>query len=216
MRNSTISRSFGIGALALATLGFAGIAAAQSSSGAASGSGTGNATGSAMTQNQSANGSAMAPGKGGTVSARDSAFMKQAAQNNSMELVASQGALTKATSPDIKTFAQHMIDDHTKAGEELKALASSKGVEVSDKPSIAQSAKIKLLDAMSGASYDKRYAAMVGVSAHQDTVKLFQKASTGSKDADVKAFATKTLPTLQHHLEMAKSLKTASADAKSS
>lgn len=148
---------------------------------------------------------------GSKVAHVDSAFMKQAAQNNSTEIEASKLALTKASSADVKTFAQQMIDDHTKTGDEMKALASSKGVEVSDKPSLTQSAKIKLLDAMSGASFDKRYASFIGVSAHKDTVKLFQKEAANGKDADVKAFATKTLPALQHHLEMAESLKSSTA-----
>ncbi len=141
----------------------------------------------------------------------DAAFMKQAAQNNSTEIEASKLALTKASSAEVKAFAQQMIDDHTKTGEEMKALATSKGVEVADKPSMAQAAKIKMLSAMSGTNFDKHYAEIVGVAAHKDTVKLFQKESANGKDADVKAWATKTLPALQHHLEMAQGLKSNTA-----
>jgi putative membrane protein len=188
MRIPNIQRSFRNAALALASLAAVGVASAQTTTGAMSGD-------------------AAMPRNGAKVAGSDSAFMKQAAQNNSMEIVASKLALTKSTNADVKTFAQQMIDDHTKTGDEMKALASSKGVEVSDKPSVAQSAKIKLLETMSGPTFDKRYAAMIGVTAHQDTVKLFQKATTNVKDADVKAFASKTLPALQHHLQMAQELK---------
>jgi putative membrane protein len=69
-----------------------------------------------------------------------------------------------------------------------------------------QKAKLKLLDASDGAKFDQRYSETMGVAAHRDTIALFQKASTNAKDAEVKAFATKTLPTLQHHLEMARKL----------
>lgn len=194
MRKSSLQRSFGLGALALAALLAADLTVAQTT--------TTSSTASTTT-------------RGTKIAASDSAFLKQAAQNGNAEVEASKLALSKSSSTEVKTFAQQMIDDHTKVGEELKALASSKGVEVSDKPSVAQSAKIKLLDAMSGANFDKRYSSMIGVTAHQDTVRLFQKASGAAKDADVKAFATKTLPALQHHLEMAQALKSGTGGAKS-
>jgi putative membrane protein len=101
-----------------------------------------------------------------------------------------------------------MVDDHTKAGNELKALADAKGVKVPDEPSMAQKASITVLASQEGAKFDKNYSESIGVKAHEDTVKLFKKAAADAKDADIKAFATKTLPTLEHHLQMAKELKT--------
>ena len=136
----------------------------------------------------------------------DAAFLRQAAQNGNAEIEASKLALTKTASPEIKTFARQMVDEHTKTGEALKSLALAKGVAVSDTPSLAQSAKIKLLDAMSGANFDKRYASMIGLTAHRNTVRLFQRAAGSAKDAEVKAFASTTLPALQHHLQMAQAL----------
>ena len=135
--------------------------------------------------------------------------MKQAAQNGHAEVDGSKLALAKSGNAQVKTFAQQMVDDHTKAGDELEKLASSKGVGVPSKPSVAQQSKAKSLSAASGSTFDKRYAASIGVSAHEDTVKLFQKAANDAQDADVKAFAAKTLPTLEHHLQMAKDLKVA-------
>ncbi len=199
MHNTSLQRSLTLGVLALASLCAADLALAQSTTPGASPAASG----------------AMSSRSGSKIAGRDSAFLKQAAQNGNAEVEASKMALTKSSNADVKAFAQQMIDDHTKVGDELKTLAAGKGVEVSDKPSIAQSAKIKLLDAMSGANFDKRYASMTGVTAHRDTVKLFQKASADAKDADVKAFAAKSLPALQHHLEMAQSLKGATAGAKS-
>lgn len=198
-----LSTRSSLSALSLAAaLLVAGPASAQQGGTTATGAGATNTTTAAP---------AKSPGSSAKVARVDSAFMKQAAQNGNTEVEASKLALTKSSNPQVKTFAQQMIDDHTKTGDELKSLASSKGVELSDKPSMMQSAKIKALDAMSGANFDKRYASIVGVSAHEDTVKLFQKESTKAKDADVKAFADKTLPGLQHHLEMAQALKTSTS-----
>ncbi|MEW6704488.1 MAG: DUF4142 domain-containing protein [Pseudomonadota bacterium] len=136
----------------------------------------------------------------------DAAFMKKAAESGLAEVQASQLAATKATHTQVKSFAQQMVDDHTKANDELKALAGAKGVELPAEPSMAQKAKLKLLQGAEGADFDKRYARDFGVKAHEDTVSLFQKESRRSKDAEVKAWADKTLPKLQHHLEMAKDM----------
>lgn len=136
----------------------------------------------------------------------DANFMKQAAENGHAEVEASKLALTKATNPEVKKFAQQMVDDHTKVGEELMALASAKGVELPKEPSLVQKGKAKLLDAADGAKFDQRYVASMGVDAHEDTLKLFRKAAKDAKDAEVKAWAAKTVPALEHHLEMAKAL----------
>jgi len=139
----------------------------------------------------------------------DAAFMKEAAQAGNAEVEASKLAQTKAQRADVKTFAQTMIDDHTKVGDELKALAASKKVELPTGPSVMQKGELKMIDAGADAKFDERYVKAFGVKAHEDTVKLFQEAASEAKDADVKAFAQKTLPGLQHHLEMARSLQTA-------
>lgn len=136
----------------------------------------------------------------------DESFLRQAAESGHAEVEASKVALQRAGDPKVKAFAQQMIDEHTKAGNELKALADAKGVKVPDEPSMAQKASIKVLASQEGARFDKNYAEAIGVKAHEDTVKLFKKAATDAKDADVKAFAGKTLPALEHHLKMARDL----------
>jgi putative membrane protein len=136
----------------------------------------------------------------------DASFMKEAAQAGSAEIEASKLAQTKAQRTDVKTFAQTMIDDHTKVADELKALAASKKVELPTGPSITQKGELKLIDAGADAKFDERYVKAFGVKAHEDAVKLFEQAAKEAQDADVKAFAQKTLPGLQHHLEMARSL----------
>lgn len=139
----------------------------------------------------------------------DAAFLKQAAQNGHAEVEGSKLALSKGTHAQVKAFAQQMVDDHTKAAQALSTLASDKGVELPTEPSLAQKAKLKLLAQRDGESFDRHYAESVGVAAHEDTVKLFKKAAAQAKDTDVKAFATKTLPTLEQHLQHARDLKAA-------
>jgi len=150
------------------------------------------------------------------LSHQDKSFLKDAAEGGNTEVEASKVALAQSTNADVKTFAQQMVDDHSKAGSELKSLAEQKGVKVSDTPSTMQKAEIKVLSGRKGSSFDQHYADSIGVKAHEDTVKLFQKEADKGTDADVKGWAQKTLPTLQHHLEMARQLKTkADAEPKS-
>ena len=137
----------------------------------------------------------------------DASFMKNAAEAGLAEVAAGKIAASKAGNTQVKGFAQQMVEDHGKVGDELKALAASKGVKLPTEPSIAQRAKIKMLESSDGANFDKRYAESFGVKAHEDTVSLFQKEGQKAKDADVKAWAEKTLPALQHHLEMAKDME---------
>ncbi|BEV15415.1 DUF4142 domain-containing protein [Herbaspirillum sp. DW155] len=142
-----------------------------------------------------------------SVSSKDKSFMTKAAEAGHTEIQASKIALEKSSNQAIKDYAQKMIDQHTTVDEQLKQLASSKDVTLPTEPSMAQRAKIAILDKLSGNTFDKRYASMIGVSAHEDAVKLFQKGSTEAQDPDVKSFATKTLPGLKEHLQMGRELK---------
>ncbi|KAF1041291.1 MAG: hypothetical protein GAK35_03415 [Herbaspirillum frisingense] len=142
-----------------------------------------------------------------TVPGKDKNFMVKAAEAGNAEIAASKIALEKTSNPAVKDFAQKMIEQHTQVGDQLKQLASSKDVSLPAEPTVAQRTKIAVLEKLKGNTFDKRYASMIGVSAHKDAVKLFQKASTSAQDPDVKNFAAKTLPGLQEHLQMATELK---------
>jgi putative membrane protein len=159
------------------------------------------AAGAAWAQSNNTSGNAAKPSKS------DVAFLKQAAENGHAEVESGKLALQKAADDaQVRRFAQMMVDDHQKSGEELKALATSKGVEVPAEPSMAQRARIKMLSTADGADFSRRYIEGMGVEAHKETIELFQKAAKGADSADVKAFATKTLPTLQKHMAMAQEL----------
>lgn len=138
---------------------------------------------------------------------QDKAFLEHAAEAGNAEVEASKLALQKTANPDVKTFATLMIDEHTTVGDRLKQLATTKKVKVPDRPSMTQRAKIAVLGKLDGTTFDEQYASTIGVAAHKDAVDLFKKGANESKDPEVKDFAAKTLPNLEHHLEMANALK---------
>lgn len=131
-------------------------------------------------------------------------FVGEASAAGMAEIDAAKLALKKSQSADVKTFAQHIIDDHTKANTKLKALAKEHELQLEDEPSLASQAKAKILDVRQE-SFDAAYANNQ-VSAHQEAVKLFTDAANNAADTDIKAFAQETLPVLQQHLEMAQAL----------
>ena len=136
----------------------------------------------------------------------DKSFIKSAYQDGLAEIKMGELGQSKSANPDIKAFASQMVTDHSAANTELKTLADSKKVEVATDPSLVAQGKAKLLDAKTGADFDKAFAAGM-VSDHKKAVAAFEKASSDATDPDVKAFATKTLPTLQGHLSMAEDLQ---------
>jgi putative membrane protein len=140
------------------------------------------------------------------LSSEDRSFLSDAAQSGHLEIAGSKLALEKSANADVKKFAQTMINDHTEVGQKVAALAKSKGYEPPTEPSLVQSAKLKALG-LRDEGFDKAYSGEIGVSAHEDAVKLFEKASRDAKDPDIKKFATDTLPSLKHHLELAKALQ---------
>jgi putative membrane protein len=121
------------------------------------------------------------------------------------EIGLSQTALSKSSNEEVKQFAQKMIDDHTAAGEELKSLAASKNVML---PATMDSKHMSLnnkLSGMTGMDFDKEYMKAM-VKDHQDTVSLLAKEANSGKDADAKALASKLLPIVQGHLQMARTM----------
>lgn len=140
-------------------------------------------------------------------------FVDNAAAGGIAEIETSKLALEKSASADVKIFAEKMISDHTKANEELKALAKKHDIEVPDDTTLVKKAKEKILD-LRDESFDAAYANNQ-VKAHEETIALFKKEAetvTDDKKAgntELKAFAQKMLPDLEHHLEGAKKLQAA-------
>ena len=138
-----------------------------------------------------------------SLSDKDQKFLKEAAEGGIMEVKLGQLAVSKANSSEAKMLGQHMIDDHTKANFELMALAGKKNVSVPSEMGGEGQKKEKELSEKSGADFDKAYAKCM-VKDHKKDVKKFKTASKKADDKEVRDFAAKTLPTLEHHLMMSK------------
>jgi putative membrane protein len=134
-------------------------------------------------------------------------FVKEVAISDMFEIESSKLAQNKATGPS-KMFAEHMVTDHTKTSTELKGLVSSGKVKAEVPAALDSSHQSKLdkLKGLNGADFTKQYNSDQ-VSAHKDAVNLFGRYAKGGDNADLKAWAGKTLPALQNHLKMAQDLK---------
>lgn len=137
------------------------------------------------------------------LSDQDRDFMKNAAEAGLAEVQAARLAVNKGTDQQLKNYARRLIDDHTKANERLHKLAQAKGVSLPSDPSVAQKAKLEMLQAADGADFDRRFAENLGIEAHRSVIDLFRKEVAQGRDPQVKAFAQQTLPTLQRHLQTA-------------
>ena len=127
-------------------------------------------------------------------------FAVKAANGGMLEVELGRLAQEKAQNPDVKAFGAMMVDDHQKANQELKDLAAQKNITLPTTLGEDAQKHVDELRQLSGAEFDKKYIDMM-VEDHEEDVKLFKEAADDADDADVKAFAAKTLPTLQKHLE---------------
>ena len=141
-------------------------------------------------------------------SAKDAKFLKEAADGGMAEVELGKLAADKASSPEVKQFGQRMVEDHGKANDELKDLATQKHVDLPAEPSAKHKATMARLEKLSGEQFDKAYMADM-LKDHKKDVAAFQRQSVSAQDPDVKSFAEKTLPTLQEHLKQAQSLASA-------
>jgi putative membrane protein len=136
--------------------------------------------------------------------AADSPFVTEAAKGGMAEVELGKLAADKASSPQVKQFGQKMADDHSKANDELKSIASQKNITLPSSLDPKDAALRDRLSKLSGEAFDRAYMQAM-VNDHVKDVNAFKKESTSGKDPDVKAFASKTLPTLQDHLTLARS-----------
>jgi putative membrane protein len=141
----------------------------------------------------------------GRSTAADTSWLAQAAEANLAEIETGRLAESKASNADVKQFGQHMAEDHQKANAQLGDLAKKKGMTLPTRPDDLHTKAAADLADLSGADFDRKYMDMM-VTDHEKAVSLFES-HTDASDADVKAFAEKTLPTLKHHLQMAKDVR---------
>jgi putative membrane protein len=138
----------------------------------------------------------------------DADFAKEAAQGGAAEVKMGQLAQQKGTSDSVKNFGKRMVDDHTKAGDNLKAAATQSNIDLPTGMSAKDQATYDKLSKMSGTDFDRAYAHDM-VRDHIHDVAAFHQESTSGKDDGIKSFATQTLPTLQDHLKDARAMASA-------
>ena len=144
-------------------------------------------------------------------------FVSKALSGGMLEIELGKVAQKKATTKDSRDFGAQMIADHTKAGNELKAIAGKKNITPPTAMLPEHQEVYDRVSKLSGKEFDTEYVNAM-VMDHEKTVALFTKGSTEPEDADIKAFAAKTLPVIQMHTNMAKAMQgkmngTATGDA---
>jgi putative membrane protein len=134
---------------------------------------------------------------------KDADFAVNAADGGLMEVQLGEYAAANASSAEVKKFAQMMVSDHSKANDELKALAQQKNISIPAALSDNRKKKLDNLKEKKGTEFDKAYIDMM-VEDHEDDVDLFEKEAENGKDAEIKSWAAGKVTALRHHLDMAK------------
>ena len=133
-------------------------------------------------------------------------FLTEAAEGGMAEVELGKLASEKARNAEVKKFGQLMVEDHGKANVELRSMAGGKNVPLPSELSSEHASKLKELQGLSGSEFDKAYVDAM-VEDHEKDVAAFKEQAESASDPELKAFAAKTLPTLQKHLEMIKGIQ---------
>lgn len=136
----------------------------------------------------------------------DSDFAVKAADGGMMEVMMGELAQKNSTMQELKDYGKMLVTDHSKANEELKALAAQKNINLPGAMSEDHQKKYNDIAQKTGADFDKDFIDMM-INDHKHDIDLFQKEADRGNDADLKAFAAKTLPTLQQHLDRIQQIK---------
>src|ERR1700693_860384 len=137
-----------------------------------------------------------------TLDRADSRFVTNAAEGGLAEVRLGELAKQKGSNQTVTSFGEQMVADHTDANNHLKSIATNKGITVPDSLNAKDQALYDRLSKLSGSQFDQAYINAM-VKDHQEDVAEFRRVSRTAKDPDIKDFASKTLPALEHHLEMA-------------
>ncbi|HEX2535631.1 MAG TPA: DUF4142 domain-containing protein [Chitinophagaceae bacterium] len=135
----------------------------------------------------------------------DREFVTKAASGGMMEVELGRMAGEKAANARVKAFGEMMVRDHSKANDELKTLAASRNIVLPDSLLAEHKEHVEAMRKMTGKAFDNHYMEMM-VKDHNEDISNFEKASNNAADADLKAFATKTLPVLRMHRDSAQAI----------
>ncbi len=139
-----------------------------------------------------------------SIPAGDKSFAEHAAIGGLAEVEMGKVAQQNGASDQVKQFGQRMVDDHSKANDELKQIASAKGLTLPTELDAKHKSTLDKLQKLSGAQFDRTYMDDM-VADHKKDIGDFKKEAKSGKDSDIKGFASKTLPTLEEHLKLAES-----------
>jgi putative membrane protein len=134
-------------------------------------------------------------------------FMHNTARAGMAEIKASELALKKATDPDVKRYAQRMLEDHRQAHTLLVNLAKDRNMKLPEGPSGRQNTKLKRLQAAKGIEFDRRYIDDFGADTHDETIGEARRVLAQGRHAPTKQLASDLLPKLEQHLTMARELQ---------
>jgi putative membrane protein len=137
----------------------------------------------------------------------DATFYKKATEGGLFEVDTGNQAAKTSNNQQIKDFGTMLATDHAAANDKLKSIAASKNISLPSSASVGQMAQKAKLDVLTGDTYDKSFV-NTQIKAHEQTIALFKKEIASGQDADAKAFATATLPTLRKHLKQARAIAT--------
>ena len=147
-----------------------------------------------------------------TQNSSDSDFALEAAAGGMMEVELGKLAQNKAIAPKVMQLANMMVADHTKANNELKAIAATKSIKIPTLLDEQHQKDYDKLSKMERKNFDKAYTEYM-VKDHKDDIEKFKKEAKDGKDAALKNFAAKHVPILEHHLKMSQETQSV-ADAK--
>jgi putative membrane protein len=140
-----------------------------------------------------------------SLAASDQEFIRNAAADSATEVELGRLALKKATNNDVRKYGQQMVDDHSKASDHLKQLATKKGLTLSARPMPAADTVKKRLSKFSGTQFDNAYMAEE-LKLHKQDVEAFRSQSRLTRDPELRGFITETLPILEDHLKKAEAI----------
>ncbi|MEG4247412.1 DUF4142 domain-containing protein [Microcoleus sp. AT3-A2] len=136
-----------------------------------------------------------------SLSSQDRNFVMQAGQIGMLEVELGRLAVQRGSSAGVKQYGQEMVEEHTRANQELMQLVMQKQVELPTEMSTQNTALMERLSGLSGRSFDTAYKQAM-IESHNQAIALFQAQSQQGQDPELKAWATQKLPNLQAHLQM--------------
>ncbi len=151
----------------------------------------------------------------GSLDKADRTFVEKAASGGLAEVEMGQMAQQKAQNDQVRQFGQRMVDDHSRANQQLQQIAANNNITLPSGPDSKHRTKSQEMQKLSGARFDRAYMQDM-VQDHRQDIALFEKEAKQGKYADLKQFAEQTLPTLREHYDLAKRTEAGMAPAQAS